>query len=144
MAIFMLLLLSGLGILTIKMARISAKHFADSFIKEQAQLFMDSAIELAILKVQGWDRSQHNRCLQHIDFLSGDGRFEANVTILSYYLFHGKDNNKTKNYCGSLTIPIQTEASHGYVLMDVTVQTSRDAKKVSTPVRITRRTLQRP
>lgn len=142
MAIFMLLLLGGLGALTLRYARISSKHFADSYVKEQAQLFMDSVIEYTIMKIEGYDRSSNNDCLQSLVFDSPDGRFEAKVAIKRYYLYHGKDNKNNTLNC-SVVEPIKSPESHGYVLLEVIVTTKPDAKVVS-PVRITRRVLQRP
>ncbi|BAF70677.1 hypothetical protein [Nitratiruptor sp. SB155-2] len=142
MAIFMLLLLSGLGVVTLQYARISAKHTADSYIREQAQLFLDSVVEYSIMKIEGYDRSAG--CLETLQYDSADGRFHADVDIVHYYLYQGKDNQGKTISCPSGTIvSIQTPDSHGYVMLDVTV-TTKEGARVATPVRITRRVLQRP
>lgn len=144
MAIFMLLLLGGLGALTLKYARISAKHFADSYVKEQAQLFMDSVIEYTILQIEGYERNATNQCLQKLNFTSPNKRYNAKVEILKYYLFQGKDNDGDSPNCPAERIEaIQSRASHGYVLLKVVVETNQSAR-VATPVRITKRVLQRP
>ena len=140
MAIFMLLMLSGIGVLAIKYASIHAKHFADSFIKEQAQLFKDSVIETTLLKIEGIDR-RGGQCPKKFDFISPDGRFEANVTILHYYLYNGKDNDGSSSCANA--IAIKTPESHGYVEMEVVVST-RAGAKVQNPIRIYDRSLQRP
>ena len=57
MALGMILLLSAAGVLTIKYISISAKHTADSYIKEQADIFAQSVLEATILKIQGHDRA---------------------------------------------------------------------------------------
>ena len=142
MAIFMLLLLGGLGALTLKYARISAKHFADSFVKEQAQLFLESVVEYTIMKIEGYDRSAGNDCLQSLVLESPDGRFEAKVSVLKYYLYKGKDNEGEQRSC-PIVESIESPESHGYVLMDVVV-TSKKGAKVALPVRIARRVLQHP
>ncbi len=141
MAIFMLLLLSGLAVLTMKYVRIHATHYIDSYNKEQAELFADSVTEAAIMKIEGYKRD--NGCLKKLHFDSPDGKFEANVTILAYYLYQGKDNEGNTIPSCDIVRAIQTRESHGYVLMELVVA-SKAGAKVATPIRITRRTLQRP
>ncbi len=146
MAIFMILILSGAAVLTLKYVSISAKHITDSYIKEQAEIFMQSVIEATILKIQGYDRTSGN-CLKRLTFYSSDNRFIADVNITTYYLYHGKDNDKTNNYCGSSTKAIDTEESHGYVIIEAVVETNSSHPKIKDfvmPVRLTKRTLQRP
>ena len=142
MAIFMLLLLSGLAVLTMQYTRIHATHFVDSYNKEQAELFMDSVIEATLLKIEGRDR-QADGCLRSLLFTSADNRFEANVTIEKYYMFQGKDNNGSEPPAGCPVQSIASPMSHGYVEFTVVVR-STDHAKVATPIRITRKTLQRP
>ena len=138
-AIFMILLISGLGVLTLKYVKISATHFADSFVKEQALLFRDSVIEATLLKIEGVSRK--DECKTRFDFISADNRFEANVTILKYFLYDGKDNDGGA-YCSNV-VSIQTPESHGYVLMEVNVSTLPNARVIN-PVFLTYRSLQRP
>ena len=140
MAIFMILLLSGLGILTVKYVKISANHFADSFIKEQAELFLDSVVESSLLKIEGVDRKTQF-CPKNFRFISPDGRFEANVTVIKYFLYKGKDNDGG-SYCTNV-VAIETPESHGYVLMDINLST-RAGGRVKNPIFISTRTLQRP
>jgi len=147
MAIMMILLLSGAAIMTMKYVSISAEHITDSYVKEQAELFADSVLEAAILKVQGYDRNVSKDCLTGFITSSADGRFEANVTIEQYYLFNGVDNDgNTLNNC-SIDNNITTRESHGYINLTVIVTTNNTHKKIKnfvSPVRIVRRSLQRP
>ncbi len=138
MAIFMLLLLSGLAVLTMKYVRISAKHYADSYNLEQAQLFMDSVIETALLRIEGYRRN--GNCLKNINLVSPDGKYEANVTIKRYFIYDSGRNDMA--HCDIIQ-QIQTPQSNGYILMNIVVR-SRDDAKILTPVRISKRTLQRP
>ncbi len=140
MAIFILLLLAGLGVLTMKYVKIKAHHYADSFIKEQAELFADSVVEATLLKIEGVDRVTEG-CKTSFGFVSPDKRFEANVSVLRYYLYKGLDNDR-KSYCFNV-VAVQTRESHGYVLLELNV-TTRSGARVQNPVRIHRRTLQRP
>jgi len=144
-ALFILLLLSFLVVLGMRFVKIKARHFSDSYNKEQALLFMDSVIEGVIMQIQGFDRSGGS-CLRSLRIESEDGRFEANVTIRKYYLYKGLDNDQStdlKALCPDVVESILTPQSHGYVLMDVVVS-STDHAKIGRPIRIVRRTLQRP
>ncbi len=138
MAIFMLLLLSGISILTLQAVRIHVKEYADSYNKEQAQLFLQSVIEAALLRIESFKRDKD--CIQRMNFIAPDKKFEANVTLQRYYIFD-KDANNIQN-C-SIVQEIATPQSNGYVLMNVVVSSTKNAKIVS-PIRITKRTLQRP
>lgn len=146
MAIFVILLLSGAAVLTLKYVSIHAKHTADSYIKEQAEIFMQSVIEATILKIEGYDRSSGS-CLKTLKFYDNDKRFIADVNITKYYLYNGKDNNGNSLSCGGIVKSISTEESHGYVIIEVVVETNNSNPKIKgfvSPVRIAERTLQRP
>jgi hypothetical protein len=143
MAIMIILILSGAAVLTIRYVSISAKHTADSYIKEQAEIFMQSAIEATLLKIEGYDRATNNNCLTNLTFNSADGKFKATINITKYYLYNGVDNDGV-NHCGSLTKNIKTEESHGYIIIEAVVETTSNARVKDAHIRITRRTLQRP
>jgi len=146
MAIMMILILSGMAIMTMKYVSISAKHISDTYIQEQAEIFAQSVLEGTILKIEGYERNSTTHCLQKLDFNSSDGRFHADVNITQYYLYDGKDNDGEHNYCGDLTQDINTSESHGYVMIETIITTNQKNNKIkgSTPVRIVKRSLQRP
>jgi len=146
MAIAMILILSGMAIMTMKYVSISAKHISDSYIKEQAEIFAQSVLEATILKIEGYDRKANGNCLNNLQFHSNDGRFDANVSITAYYLYQGKDNDGVNNYCGSLAVSVGTRESHGYVMIEMVVTSNQNNPKIkgSTPIRIVKRSLQRP
>ena len=145
MALFIILILAGASVLTLKYTSISAKHFADSYIKEQAEIFSQTVLETTILKIEGIDRT--TKCLTNLNFNSADGKFTADVNISKYYLYGDDFNNATGTNCDSVKKEIQTEESNGYVLINIVVQTDKSNKKIGSyisPVRIVTRSLQRP
>jgi len=145
MAIFILLLLAGASVLTLKYTSISAKHFADSYIKEQAEIFSQSVLETTILKIEGTDRK--TQCLIGFTLSSADGKFTADINISKYYLYGEDYDSATGTNCNSVKKRIQTEESNGYVLINIVVQTNSFNKKIRnyiSPVRIVTRSLQRP
>jgi len=145
MAIFMILLLAGASVLILKYTSISAKHFADSYIKEQAEIFSQSVLETTLLKIEGTDRS--SECLTTLTLKSEDSKFIADINITKYYLY-GKDyTNATGTNCSNVKKEIESEESNGYVLIDIIVQSNSSEAKIGkyiSPVRIVTRSLQRP
>ncbi|MFA6144134.1 MAG: hypothetical protein WCW84_02855 [Sulfurimonas sp.] len=138
--LLIILFIGGIVTVTMRYASLGAKHYADSYTREQAELFMQSATEAALFRISGYDRSA-NTCLQFINISSSDGRFDANITVNRYYLVNEICNNV--NYT-----TIQTDDSHGMIDMTVVV-TSKDPKlnpslKLGNKIRLQRRSLQRP
>ena len=144
MALFIILILAGASVLTLKYSSISAKHFADSYIKEQAEIFAQSVLETIILKIEGTDRSQ--KCLTDFNLTSADEKFTGHVNISKYYLY-GDDYDDATACSSSVKQKIKTEESNGYVLINIVVETNASNSKIGnyiSPVRIVTRSLQRP
>ena len=140
-AIMVILLVSGMMMVVLKYASISARHVTDSYVSEQAELYLNSVIEKTLLAISAQDRS--SGCLTSFSdsIPSNRGKaYSANVSIEKYYLYSGSDDAQN-NWCGTLEEEIQTPESHGYVLLNVEVNATIDGKLRS---RIIRRTLQRP
>ena len=138
-AIVIILIVSGLMVVAMRYARVGAVHTADSYTREQAELFMQSAIEMAMLQISGHDRS--SGCLDHLRIVSRDGKFIADIDITRYYLLKGSADLAA---CGMLGYPIESEESHGMVMREVVVRSDPNHPKIIHPVRIVRRTLQKP
>ena len=159
MAIGMILILSGAAIMTLKYVSISSKHIADSYIKEQAEIFTQSVMEATILKIEGHDRNDSStsvnnsaetfdgNCIKSLTFKSANEQFNANVTISKYYLYNGVDNDGVY-HCNTQDLDgnISTSESHGYVMIETIVTTDQTNAKIkgTTPIRIVKRSLQRP
>lgn len=139
-ALIVIVMISGIMTIAMKYATISVKQTGDLYAKESAELFMDSAVELTLLAISGKDRS--TGCLRDVNITSVDGRYKANVTIANYYLLNG---SLDYGYCGALSIPIQTEETHGMVILEMIVETNAThPKNQGKNIRLTKRTLQRP
>ena len=141
-ALIVIVMISGIMTIAMKYATISAKQTSDAYAKESAELFVDSAVELTLLAISGYDRNASNHCLKDVNITSADGRYLADVNITTYYLLTGSTDCVN---CGTLCTPIQTEESHGMVMLEVVVETNATHPKNSAqPIRLIRRTLQRP
>jgi len=136
-AIIILILIATLMAAVTKVAFFSVKHTSDTYMIQRAQLFMQSSIENSLLAIEGFDRSSGN-CLKNINFVDEDGRFESNITILRYYIYNSCPSNC--NIC----VPIQTDFSNGYVLMDVNVSSLDTNKNNHKKILLHQVTLQRP
>lgn len=138
--LLIILFIGGIVSVTMRYASLNAKHYADSYTREQAELFLQSATEAALLRIGAYNRNGGD-CMKNLNVISSDGRFSAAVTVERYYLAAGS--------CSNVPVTtIQSEESHGMVSMNVVV-TSIDpktdpAKKIGNPVRLLRRSLQRP
>jgi competence protein ComGF len=145
-ALLIIIMISGIMTIAMKYATISTKQTADLYVRESAELFMNSAVELSLLAIQGYDRQTHGNCLQEVNITSSDRRFRADINISKYYVYQGDDNNGSNFQCDNNRIQaIQTEDSHGFVMLEVTVETnSTHPKNHNKHIRLTRRTLQRP
>jgi len=142
-AILIILFVGGLVTVTMRYASLGAKHYADSYTREQAELFMQSATEGALFKISGKNRTSSSECLNEFNITSPDGRFTAEINVTHYYLLNGLDNDKLTWKCGNdRNVSIQTEESHG--MIDMTVVVTSVGGKVGNPVRLVRRSLQRP
>jgi hypothetical protein len=136
-ALMIILVVSGIATVTMKYASINANHYADSYTREQAELFMQSVTEATILRVQAYDRSG-SQCMSDLNITSADGRFNAAITIQRYYLADGSICTNTPYSA------IQSEESNGMISMRVIVETNASNPKILHAIRLERRSLQRP
>lgn len=136
-ALMIILVVSGIVTVTMKYASINAQHYADSYTREQGELFLQSATEAALLRIGAYNRSG-GTCMSDLNVSSIDHKFNANVTIERYYLADGTT-------CSNVPFQsIQTEESHGMVSMNIVVESNVSNPKIFHPVRLIRRSLQRP
>ena len=138
-AIAIILILGVIMTVTMRYAKIGALHTADSYTKEQAELFLRSAIEMAMLQISAHDRS--TGCLGNVKVVSQDKKFTADINITRYYLLK---NSTDLAQCGTLGYPIESEESHGMVMIEAVVSSDPANAKIVHPVRILRRSIQRP
>lgn len=143
-AIMIILIISGLMIVILKYSRIAAEHTSDTYVKEQTELYLNSAIEMTLLAI-----SDQNRSIDCLTSFTPPGisvrsiDYNASVAITKYYLLSNDsqgDNINCTN-AGATVINIQSEETHGMVMLEVTATASVDGNVTT---RILRRTLQRP
>ncbi len=142
-ALFVIVLVGGMVSLALRYAKVSIHRTDNSYEKQSAKLFLNSAIELSLLAISGYDRKDADNCLKDIKIISKEGRFIAHVHIKWYYLLKG---SKDAVYCSNntnLTHIIDTEDSQGMAMIEAEVDSNNTNPKNGTNLRITRRTLQK-
>jgi hypothetical protein len=143
--LLIILFIGGIVTVTMRYASLGAKHYADSYTREQAELFMQSATEAALLRISGKNRSTLAECANEFNITSSDSRFTAEINVTNYYLLGGKDNDGLTWNCGiDRNVSIDTPESHGMINMTVIVESNNSNPKILHPVRLQRRSLQRP
>jgi hypothetical protein len=141
-ALLVIVMVSGILVVAMKYATVSVKQTADIYVRESAELFMNSVVEMSLLAISGYDRNSTNSCLKEVSIISSNKRFTADINITKYYLL---ENSIDCTYCGSLCEPIQSDDSHGMVMLEVVVETNTThPKNGKKEIILTRRTLQKP
>ncbi len=141
--LLIILFVGGIVTVTMRYASLGAQHYADSYTREQAELFLQSATEAALLRISVFPRNTNpGGCLKTLNVVSSDGKFNAAVTMEQYYLTDGTSCTDTSGNLFSTSI--QTEESHGMVSMRVIVTSDSTNAKILHPIRLERRSLQRP
>ena len=135
-ALIIMLLVATLMVIVTKFSFISVKHVSDTYLQQRGMLFMQSAIENAILAIEGYERN--NNCLEYITFEDEQNRFIAKINVLRYYCYSLDDcpcDNAKK---------ISTDISHGYVLLKIVVESTSNLRNDNKKIRLEKITLQRP
>ncbi len=133
--IFFMVIVATILSIALKYSSIALKQTSDIYIKEQAELFLQSSIELALLAIQGHDRNSFG-LLKEINITSRDKRFISKINIAKYYLVG--INSSERN------VSIETIDSHGSVMLEVVVETNNTHPKNTRAIRVVKRTFQRP
>ena len=141
MAIFFMILIATLLSYMLSTTTETAKRTTNIYVNEQAQLLAKSAVEYALLRVSGTDRSGGN-CDNGFNAVYPDSAnpiFDINVTI--NYIGFGP-LAAAGGDCDVYISNIQTPESNGSMLIDVYVSDNASLN-LSEPIRYHRRTLQK-
>ena len=149
--ILIIVIMSGILALTLRYANITVRHTSDSYLTEEAELFLRSTVELSLYTLSSYPRVANNNCLETININSpidgtGSSRFIATINVSDYYLLNGSADFNICNKAGvGYTLHgITTEDSHGMVMLEIIVRSNPAHPKNSRHnVRIVRKTLQK-
>jgi len=133
-----ILIISGLMIVVLKYSRIAAEHTADTYVREQLELYLNSAIEMTLLEISLRDKTSCLNTYTPPSVTKKKTVYSANVNVTKYYLLNGIGEFGS---CSAVIENIESEETHGMVLLEVEALATVDGNVTS---RILRRTLQRP
>ena len=143
-AIIFIVLVSTIAALALSFSTFSTKQTSDLFLREQAELLVQSGTEYALLAISGHD-IKTNGCLNAINAqypqAGATAMFNINVTI--NYLGRGLASASNNN-CNILSDLVATDDSNITVIIDTIVSTTTDNNISTEPIRLHRRTIQKP
>ncbi|WP_052433627.1 hypothetical protein [Sulfurospirillum arsenophilum] len=140
-AIIFMVLIASIAALSLSFSGLSTKQTTDLYLREQAELLVQSGTEFALLAISGHDINATNNCLNAINIqypqIGTGALFDINVTL--NYMGRGLPAG-----CNTLSNTVATADSNITVIIDTIVQTTT-ANNISTePIRLHRRTIQKP
>jgi len=132
-AIVFLVLIATISTIALVLSTQTTKQTGDLYLKTQAELLLRSGTEYALLAISGHDYSIN--CLNQIN-MTYNNTFDINVSIM--YI----GNNIPSTCSAILSNDISTNDSNMTVILDSFVTTKNGI--VSEPIRLHRRTIQKP
>ena len=139
-AIIFVILVASLGALALSFSSFTVKQTSDVYLREQADLLLQSGTEFALLAISGHDIHATGDCVNAINGHFPDNvspMFDINISIS--YLGNGLPNG-----CHLLANNVDTNDSNVTVIIDTIVSTNSDNNISSEPIRLHRRTIQKP
>lgn len=146
-AIFVVLIVAWLAAQVLHVASNESKGTGDRYLRYQAELLADSATDYAVMRIGDYNESVGNNCLEDINITVNDAStppvpmYDIGMTIYYSYKGAAPANCSAKNVLS----PVATGTGlDSMVLIDTTV-TAREASNLSTePIRVHRRSWQKP
>lgn len=136
-AIIFMVLVASIAALSLSLSSFSTKQTTDLYLKEQAELLLQSGTEFALLAISGHDINATSNCINSINSqypTTAAPLFDINITI--YYMGSGLPAG-----CNILSNAVVTADSNITVIIDTIVE---DHNISTEPIRLHRRTIQKP
>jgi len=139
-AIVFMVLVASIAALSLSFSTFSTKQTTDLYLREQAELLLQSGTEFALLAISGHNIAA-NGCLNAINSqypqTNAAAIFDINITI--NYMGNGLPAG-----CNILSNTVDTNDSNVTVIIDTVVSTNTDNNISTEPIRLHRRTIQKP
>ncbi len=139
-AIIIMITVAVLMSLMIGLSSSNVKQTSNLYIKEQARLYLRSATGFALMAISG--HPNNTNCIEDIklNFNNSSGKPAYHAKIDMWYLGNGIPTT-----CGHiLNNSIVTDDSNYTVVMDITVEADQTILGLDEPIKLHRRTLQKP
>ncbi|MCH9814507.1 MAG: type II secretion system protein [Epsilonproteobacteria bacterium] len=136
-AIVILITVATLMTLMMNLSSTSVKNTMDIYLKEQAELLARAATEYALLAISAHDNS--GNCVETINISYPEGQSTHDMNVSIQYIGN--------NMMGCNTVldnNIFTEESNMTVIIDTVVSVNQANTGIIEPIRIHRRTIQKP
>lgn len=139
-AIIFIVLVATLGALALSLSTQSVKQTSDLYLQSQADLLAQGGTELALLAVSAHEINATNGCINTVLANYPDNANPLfNIQVSIQYLGSGLP---TGGNCNFLSNSVATDDSNITLIVDTTVSSVLGV--VTEPIRIHRRTLQKP
>lgn len=142
-AVLFIILVSTIALLALMLSSFSTKQTSDLYLHEQAELLLQSGTEFALLAISGHDIATTGNCINTINAqypqAGANALFDINMTIS--YLGSGLPLAPA---CNTLSNTIVTPESNVTVIIDTIVETTPGNNVSTEPIRLHRRTIQKP
>ena len=141
-AIIFMVLVATLGALALSLSTTTVKQTSDLYLREQAELLVQSATEYALLAISGHEINSVNGCLNIIN-ATYNNIFDINISL--YYLGNNLPNG-CRGFDGIIGTPpnIDTNDSNVTIMIDTVVSVPVDKNVSTEPISLHRRTIQKP
>ncbi|QIR76902.1 type II secretion system protein [Sulfurospirillum diekertiae] len=136
-AIIFMVLVASIAALSLSFSSFSTKQTTDLYLREQAELLVQSGTEFALLAISGHDINATSNCINSIISqypTTAAPLFDINITI--NYMGSGLPAG-----CNILSNAVVTSDSNITVIIDTIVE---DHNISTEPIRLHRRTIQKP
>ena len=141
-AIIILVTVSTLMTLMIGLSSSSVKTTLDVYLKEQAQLLARSATEYTLLAISGHN-NVNDGCIENINigYPQGNANRTHDINISIWYMGRGIS---TVNCANVIANNLSTDESNITVIIDTVVSVNQVNTGITEPIRVHRRTIQKP
>lgn len=144
-AIFVILIVAWLASQVLNMSAKESKGTGDRYLLYQAELLADSATDYAVMRIGDYDQNINNNCLTDIAITVNDASntipmYDINMTVFYSYRGAAPANCPAPNVLS----PAAGTGLDSMVLIDTTVTVRADSNLSTEPIRVHRRSWQKP
>ncbi|WP_333803758.1 type II secretion system protein [Sulfurospirillum sp.] len=145
-AIVFIVLIATIGALALSFSTLNVKQTSDTYLREQAELLVQSGTEYALLAISAHEINATNGCLNTINAQfpnTATPLFDINISI--NYLGIGLPASNVARPCQKFSESnISTIDSNVTVIIDTIVELTPGNNISTEPIRLHRRTIQKP
>lgn len=144
-AIFVVLIVAWLASQVLNMSAKESKGTGDRYLLYQAELLADSATDYAVMRIGDYDETVNNNCLRDISITVNDASNTIpmyDINMRMYYSYQGAAPANCPAH--NVLSPAVGTGLDSMVLIDTTVTVRADSNLSTEPIRVHRRSWQKP